>query len=103
MTHPSLEISEKAFQDLFNQAARVAGWKTYHTYRSTRSEPGFPDVFAVHPLTGETFFAELKTTKGKLSAAQKLWIEAIKASGIPVFVFRPADWPLIEEVLTGVK
>lgn len=83
------------------QAARATGWLAYHPYDSRKSEPGFPDVFAVHPHSGKAFFAELKTSKGRLTPAQKMWIAALESSQIPVYVFRPADWPEIEAVLTG--
>ena len=72
--------------------ARYRGWFGYHTYRSTRSDPGFPDLVLVRPP--RLIFAELKTAKGPLSAPQKVWREELELLAAPVeyHVWRPADW-----------
>jgi hypothetical protein len=44
-------------------------------------------------------FLELKTARGRLSAAQKGWAAALAAAGQPVAVLRPGDWRQIEELL----
>lgn len=101
MTHPALDISEKAFQALVEQAARATGWYVFHPYDSRRSEPGYPDLTIVSPTRKRTVWIELKTSKGKMSPAQKDWAWALEQAGNEVYCLRPADWPLIERILTG--
>lgn len=82
--------------------ARALGWELiYHVYDSRRSHPGFPDLVLVHPSAGRTLFVELKSTKGRLSPAQRLWIEGLRLAGQDATVWRPADFHsgLIEKEL----
>lgn len=62
---------------------------SYHTNRSERSEAGWVDRVYVGP--GGALFRELKTETGKVSAAQRQWIDALHAAGLDVDVWRPAD------------
>lgn len=79
------------------------GWLTYHTHRSDRSEPGFPDRVFVR--AGRLIFAELKAEKGRMSAAQHVWaselnkVEVAVGGSVRVFLWRPSDMPLIERIL----
>lgn len=59
------------------ELARVYSWLCYHTHRSERSEPGFPDLTLVHPKTNRLVFAELKKEKGHLTDHQKTWHQAL--------------------------
>ena len=86
----------------------VTGWLVFHDTDSRRSEPGFPDLLLAR--RGVVLLVELKTEKGKVSIEQRIanrgkrserllpsqqdWIEASSA-----LVWRPSDWPIIEEVL----
>jgi hypothetical protein len=45
--------------------------------------------------------AELKVGKNKPTAAQAEWLSAFRAAGVPAFVWRPQDWPAIEQALRG--
>ena len=83
-------ISEKRLQGAIQQAARLTGWMYYHTHRSDRSPPGFPDCVLVRG--NRLIFAELKSAKGRLTPPQKGWLEALKATGAEVYVWRPSDW-----------
>lgn len=60
----------------------------YHTYRSDRSEPGFPDwTFA-----GEwVMFRELKKEKGRVSPEQRLWLAKLQRIGVDADIWRPSD------------
>ena len=94
-------LNEKQFQGMVEQALRAGGWKVYHTFNSRRSEPGYPDIHAVHPMTGQSFFAELKMPKGKVSLAQRSWISSLMVAGHVVFVWRPEHWDEIVDVANG--
>ena len=83
-------ISERRLQSAILQAARCTGWMAYHTFDSRRSQPGYPDLTLVrgHRL----IFAELKSKTGRLTPQQRGWLEALKATGAEVHLWRPADW-----------
>lgn len=98
-------MSEDQLLQAVRDLALIRGWLAYHTYRSTRSEPGFPDLVLVHKRTGQIVFAELKSATGLLSKAQHAWLAALRLRqrpGVAVHVWRPADLAsgLIQRVLT---
>lgn len=66
-------ISERDMQDAIRVAALRNGWAFYHTNRSDRSDPGFPDCVCYKDRVLVIF--ELKAQKGRVSAAQKNWID----------------------------
>lgn len=90
--------TEAALQETIRQAAMRAGALYYHTHNSKRSPPGFPDVVIVtspsivwHPPRLLCF--EVKTAKGKVSQAQRDWLNRLRAAGIQAFVVRPVETP----------
>jgi hypothetical protein len=89
--------SEKEWQWRVVNFAEAHGWKYYHTYDSRRSPEGFPDLVLLRP--GRIVVAELKTDKGKVTAAQQEWLEAWQAAGAEVYVWRPSMWAEVQEVL----
>ena len=95
-------ISEKQFEGQVKQLAKMFGWLYYHTWRSIHSPAGFPDCVFVR--NGTVIFAELKSEKGKLSEHQEEWISALNrvskgSVGVQVYVWRPADFDRIVEIL----
>lgn len=44
------------------------------------SNPGFPDICAVHPDSGLLVFIELKSQRGQMRPAQLLWKDALELS-----------------------
>lgn len=92
-------ISEKDWQLQVLELAGLYGWMTYHTYDSRRSNPGWPDLVLCRPQTGELIYVELKTDRGRVSSAQKLWLEALEACGQEVHVWRPRDFDAVHERL----
>lgn len=93
--------TEKEFQAKVLHYAHLNGWLCYHTFDSRRSANGFPDLVLVRGgnPTGELIFAELKTAKGRVSQAQQGWIDVLSTTEAQAYIFRPADWPVIESVL----
>lgn len=107
-------MSEAAWQAIVEGLLTFYGWRWYHTHRSDRSVPGFPDIVAVR--AGELLFAELKTEKGKLSNAQQMWIADLAAfaaeimSWVPdghatpaigIYTWRPHERADVERILAG--
>jgi hypothetical protein len=83
-------VTEAQLQQAVIDVARFYGWLHYHTHDSRRSVAGWPDLFLVHPRTGEIVVAELKATSGRVSHAQQEWIDAFAAAGVVVNVWRPS-------------
>ena len=91
-------LSEKEFMVAVKEAAEIHGWLFYHTYDSRRSTPGFPDLVLVRPP--EVIFVELKAQKGRVTAYQKHWSEALESCpGVEHYLWRPSDWDELVEVL----
>ena len=102
--------TEKGLQRAVVELALLNQWMVYHTDRSDRSEPGFPDLVLIRPPV--VLFVENKTEKGQLRKGlwnksgkrwlpgQDDWAEALKACpGVLYFLLRPSMWDEIEEVL----
>ena len=84
------EVTERELQATIVAAAKMAGWKCYHTYDSRRSEPGFPDLVLVRH--DELIFWELKTEKGRVTEAQNEWLHALHpVEKVHSGIIRPAD------------
>lgn len=97
------EMTEATLLEGVRRAARQLGWLVYHTWTSVHSAPGFPDLVLVRGP--RVVFAELKGPKGKLTDKQQQWIDALRAAGQEVYVWRPVDLdgcPSIHEILLGV-
>jgi len=113
-------LSERQFQSLVIDHAKVSGWLYYHTHDSRRSAPGFPDLVLVRRRMERTrvIFAELKTDKGKLRPEQESWLETLGGDGaawrgalkgkhysetesmdVEIYVWRPRDWGRVHDVL----
>jgi hypothetical protein len=98
-------VYEKDLQNNVIELARLLGWRHYHTYDSRRSPEGFPDLVLIRK--GRLLFAELKSSRGRLTSAQRVWLEELKlveaqSNGtVQAIVWRPEDWlsGKVEEVL----
>lgn len=97
------QMTERQLQGTVQQLAQVLGWRHYHTHDSRRSNPGYPDLTLVHPGQGRVIWAELKTTRGRVSPAQREWIGDLEAAGQEVYVWRPTHLQdgTIQKVLTA--
>jgi hypothetical protein len=85
-------ITEKQWQATVLEAAVVFGWRAYHTFDSRRSAGGWPDLALWHPNRHRFMLRELKTDKGRTSAAQEQMLLELNGCGLDVGVWRPADW-----------
>jgi hypothetical protein len=104
-------ITERDFTDQVIQLASRLGWLCLHirpgrTVAGWRTcvqgqGKGFPDVLAVHKVSGRIFVAELKSNHGRLSPEQEIWLQLFRAAGIPAYVWTPKNWGAIEDVLRG--
>ena len=93
----SRPVAEKDFQAAVIDYAHLCGWLVYHTYDSRRSQEGFPDLVMVRPP--DAIFAEMKSEGGKVTEAQSHWLDWLAECGLIVRVWRPSNWPDIEEML----
>jgi hypothetical protein len=101
--------SEAGFLKAVLDYAALRQWRCYHcrparttkgwrTAAQGNGAKGFPDCVFVR--AGRIVFAELKMPRGKLSADQLLWLDALRQTPFEVYVWNPADsWPEIEDVL----
>ena len=104
--------TEKQFQQMVLQLAKLHGWRTAHFRPAMQRDgkwvtavagdgKGFPDTVLVKG--GRLIFAELKVGRNKPTAEQRLWLAALGAvPGVTAALWTPADWDAIETVL-GAK
>lgn len=93
MSAPALRakqmLSEKAWQALVVDYARVHGWLCIHVLHSRGMEPGWPDLCLLR--AGEALFVELKREDGKVTAAQAYVLDLLESAGCEVAIWRPSD------------
>lgn len=82
-------LSERDWQSLVVDAAKLFGWTTFHVLHSRGMERGWPDLVALR--AGEAIFAELKTEDGKVTAAQGTVLAQLEEAGFEVHVWRPSS------------
>ena len=88
-------MTESELEDAVRDACQRFGLLAYHPYNSQRSEPGFPDWTIVGP--GGLIFRELKGIDvngrlGRLTPAQRQWLDVLKAAGQDAGVWTPHCW-----------
>ena len=92
-------LSETVFQARVIAYAQDHGWWVYHTHRSDRSEPGFPDLVLIHRTEPRIVYAELKRIGGQPTYAQWWVLMRLQELGHEAYLWRPDDWPEIVTVL----
>lgn len=93
-----MSMTEKEWQQLILDFARLRQWLPYHTFDSRKSAAGFPDLVLVRG--DRLIFSELKTERGKVSDAQQEWIDALnQVPRAEVYVWRPSHWDSVQDVL----
>jgi hypothetical protein len=86
-------MTEADFQRTVIDALKAYGWRFFHDSVAWRSDPGYPDLTCVNTLQrGRTLWVELKTERGKLSAAQESWRDDLLAAGHEWRLVRPSDF-----------
>lgn len=94
---PPSGLRENKWQEQVVQLAQLYRWLVYHTYDSRRSNPGWPDLVLCRPP--ELLVVELKTDTGRLSVAQRDWLDALTACGVETHVWRPYDFDAVHDRL----
>jgi hypothetical protein len=89
--------SEASWQQQVYDAARLLGWRAYHTRTSIGSAAGFPDLILVR--RPRVVVAELKREDRDPTADQSAWLDDFRACGIEAYVWKPSDWPFVQTVL----
>lgn len=87
------QMSEKALDSNIRRLLHALGLAptSFHPPDGTgRYRAGFPDWVIVGP--GGILYRELKSQKGRLSAEQRVWLEALRTAGADADVWRPEDW-----------
>jgi len=77
----------------FRPARTAQGWRT-----PMQGDVGVPDLILARD--GQVLLAELKSARGQPSADQELWLEAL---GAHARLWRPADWPAIQNELRRTR
>lgn len=92
------QMSEKEWQQQVEDIARWGKWLFYHTWNSRHSASGFLDLILLREE--RMVVAELKRERGKLTADQKIWLDAFRAiPAAEVYVWRPVDMDEVIKIL----
>lgn len=99
-------MSEKDWQSRVVDLARLLGYlvahfrpaQTAHGWRTAMTgDQGFPDLVLVRPP--RVIFVELKVS-ARVQPKQATWLDQLGASpGVEVYLWRPADWDTVLDVL----
>jgi hypothetical protein len=101
-------VSERDLQATILELAHRYQWMVAH-FRPALTEKGrwltavaadgagFPDLVMVRGR--RCLFAEIKRELGRLSPPQKVWLDRLAYTGNEVYIWKPSDLPLIEEIL----
>lgn len=77
----------------------TSGWPDLAFWRVPTPDPIFTDADAPAAdmaVAGEVFWSELKGAKTRVRPDQSVVIDQLRACGLEVRLWRPADWPEIE-------
>ena len=104
--------AEKDWQATVLAYARLMGWRVWHDVatntprrcgscgavrQTPRNVAGWPDLVLIR--RPDIVFAELKRDGEHPSPEQQAWIDELRACGMRVYVWTPAAWAEVEEVL----
>ncbi|WP_239404671.1 hypothetical protein [Frankia sp. Cj3] len=89
-------MSESDFQSRVGDYARLRGWLLWHEADSRRNTAGLPDLIM---LRERLVMAELKSASGRPTVQQRNVLALLAAAGVESYLWRPADWNQVMEVL----
>lgn len=100
-----MAMTEKELQAAIVELAAVLKYEVQHPYDSRKSRKGWPDLTIFGGRHNKLLFAELKTTKGKITQEQADTLRLLADCGQFVYVWRPYDWITggIERILRGPR
>lgn len=97
-------MTEDDLKEAVVAAAGLHGWLVHHcrparVHRGdadawatpVEGNVGFVDLVLAHPSRG-VLFRELKSERGTLDDAQRLWLATLSNGGANVGIWRPRDW-----------
>lgn len=96
-----------SWEDTVIETARVLGWRCAH-FRAVETKrrgwqvpvaadgAGFPDCILVRD---RIIAAELKSGTGKVTDAQRDWLERLAAAGVECYTWRETQWDEIVQIL----
>lgn len=101
-------LSEASFQEQVIELAEMYSWRVAHFHDSRREvrpgvhigdkrAAGWPDLTLARP--GEFMVCELKAEQGRLTSNQREWLQLLDLAGIETHVWKPSDWPAVQERL----
>ena len=100
-------ISERAFQYQLEMLLEANKWVWKHDLKGrlpngrmmtlVRGWAGFPDLIAVRDR--RVVCIEVKSTIGRLSEKQRIWLELLEKAGVECYVWKPADLEEARRVL----
>lgn len=94
--------SEAAFQRTITDLADVLHLPWYHDADARRNNAGFPDL--VIPTGDVLRLWELKTMRGRLRPAQRMWRDALmRCQYVQYAELRPCDWWYVVRMLKGAE
>ena len=103
-------MSEEEWVDTLLAWGKQGGWlgthfraaKTNKGYRTPlQGDKGYVDITFSHVVLKRTLFVEAKSAKGVLRPEQKLWRDALLASGEEWFLWKPKDREEARQILLG--
>jgi hypothetical protein len=94
---PAPECDEKNFMADVIKEAKRQGWKVFHVYNSSKSEPGWPDLYMLRGP--RCIVRELKVPPNKTTPEQDEWLAALREAGHDAEVWNPKDWQEIIQTL----
>ncbi len=110
-------MKEAEFLKMVLDLAKICGWLRHHQRpglmrsgkwcSAIQGDIGFPDLVLCRiggwdgaiSRCSRLIIAELKTDTGRPTKQQAVWLEIMKEVHAEVYLWRPGDWPQIEEIL----
>jgi len=96
---PAAQVKEEAFLQEVRALAKRNGWLVYHTHDSRGSEHGYPDCCFCDGK--RVIYAELKIPPRKATKEQATWLSHLRRAGVEAYLWYPAMWAEIVQVLSG--